>query len=245
MKKLLLLALLTLPCFALPCFAVSVSAQTVTFVTEEYAPFNYRDGKLIKGATVEQVEKVMADIGVDYTIEVMPWARAFSLARATPMTCVFATAHNAARDGLFKWVEPLLVDRNILITRQGSGVSAANLEEAKKYVVGTQRDDYTEVTLKEKGFTKLDVASDFNATLRKLLGGRIDMMPISELYFDKLKTDQPLEMVTVLSSQPMGIACEKNFPDDLLARMQAALDKLIASGEQKQIFLKYGLHLLN
>lgn len=240
MKKLLLLALLTLP-----CFATSASAQAVAFVTEEYAPFNYRDGKVIKGATVDQVEKVMADIGIDYTIEVMPWARAFSLARATPMTCVFATAHNAARNGLFKWVEPLLIDRNILITRQGSGVSAADLEDAKKYVIGTQRDDYTEVTLKEKGFTKLDVASDFNATLRKLLGGRIDMMPISELYFHKLKADQPLEMVTVLSSQPMGIACEKNFPDDLLGRMQAALDKLIASGEQKQIFLKYGLHLLN
>ncbi|MFC5757089.1 substrate-binding periplasmic protein [Rhizobium sp. GCM10022189] len=239
MKRLLLLALLALPSFAAPA-----SAQTITFVTEEYAPFNYRDGKLIKGATVEQVEKIMADIGVGYTIDVMPWARAFSLARSTPMTCVFATAHNAARDSLFKWVEPLLVDRNILIARQDSDVSAGNLEEAKKYVVGTQRDDYTEVTLKENGFTKLDVASDFNATLRKLLGGRIDMMPISELYFDKLKADQPLKMVTVLSSQPMGIACEKNFPDDLLARMQASLDRLIASGEQKQIFLKYGLHLL-
>ncbi|MFW8644677.1 hypothetical protein ACOJBO_28690 [Rhizobium beringeri] len=41
----------------------------------------------------------------------------------------------------------------------------------------------------------------------------------------------------------MGIACEKNFPADLLARMQAALDKLIADGDQKQIFLKYGMNL--
>ena len=97
MKRLLLLALL-----ALPCFSASASAQTVAFVTEEYAPFNYRDGKVIKGATVEQVEKVMADIGVDYTLDVMPWARAFSLARTTPMTCVFATARpigSACPDG--------------------------------------------------------------------------------------------------------------------------------------------------
>ena len=238
MKKLLLLALLTLP-----CLAASASAQTIAFVTEEYAPFNYREGKVIKGATVEQVEKVMADIGVGYTLDVMPWARAFSLARSTPMTCVFATAHNASRAPLFKWVEPLLVDRNILITRKGSGVTAANLDEAKKYTVGTQREDYTETILKEKGFPKLDVASDFNATLRKLLSGRIDMMPISELYFDKLKADQPVEMVTVLSAQPMGIACEKSFPDDLRAKMQAALDKLIADGDQKQIFQKYGMNL--
>jgi polar amino acid transport system substrate-binding protein len=236
MKKLLLLAFLILPAAA--------SAQTVSFTTEDYAPFNYRDGKVIKGATVEQVEKVMADIGVDYTIEMMPWARAYTLAQSTPMTCVFATAHNGLRDPLFKWVEPLLIDRNILIKAKDSAVTADNLEEAKKYLVGTWREDYTETTLKEKGFPKLDVASDFNATMRKLLGGRIDMMPISELYFDKLKQDQPLEMVTVLSSQPMGIACQKDFPDDLLHKMQASLDKLIADGTQKQIFLKYGLNLL-
>jgi polar amino acid transport system substrate-binding protein len=236
MKKLLLLAFLILPAAA--------SAQTVSFTTEDYAPFNYRDGKVIKGATVEQVEKVMADIGVDYTIEMMPWARAYTLAQSTPMTCVFATAHNGLRDPLFKWVEPLLIDRNILIKAKDSAVTADNLEEAKKYLVGTWREDYTETTLKEKGFPKLDVASDFNATMRKLLGGRIDMMPISELYFDKLKQDQPLEMVTVLSTQPMGIACQKDFPDDLLRKMQASLDKLIADGTQKQIFLKYGLNLL-
>jgi polar amino acid transport system substrate-binding protein len=237
MKRLLLLAFLSLPCLA--------QAETISFTTEDYAPFNYREGKEIKGATVEQVQKVMADIGVDYTIEMMPWARAYNLARTTPMTCVFATAHNSTRDASFKWVEPLLIDRNILIRRAGSGVVAANLEEAKQYTVGTWREDYTETTLKENGFTKLDIASDFNATLRKLLGGRIDMMPISELYFDKLKADQPLEMVTVLSSQPMGIACEKNFPDDLLARMQTALNKVISDGDQKTIFRKYGLQLLN
>ena len=237
MKKLLLLAFLMLP--------TAAAAETVSFFTEEYAPFNYRDGKVIKGATVEQVEKVMADIGVDYTLELVPWARAYGMAQTTPMTCVFATAHNSTRDPLFKWIEPLLVDRNILITKTGSGVKADTLDEAKQYTVGTQREDYTETTLKENGFTKLDVASDFNATLRKLLGGRIDMMPISELYFDKLKQEQPLEMVTVLSTQPMGIACQKDFPDDLRRRMQVALDKLIADGTQRQIFQKYGLTLLH
>ncbi|MEX2691787.1 substrate-binding periplasmic protein [Rhizobium mongolense] len=239
MKKLLLLAFLTLPC------AAPAQSQTVNFTTEEYAPFNYRDGKVIKGATVEQVEKVMADIGVDYTMELLPWARAYSLAQSQPMTCVFATAHNALRDPLFKWIEPLLVDRNILITRKGSGVVANDLEASKKYTVGTQREDYTEMVLRQKGFTKLDIATDFNATLRKLLGGRIDMMPISELYFEKLKADQPVEMVTILSSQPMGIACNRDFPSDLQVRMQTALDKLIADGTQKEIFLKYGLHLGN
>lgn len=235
MKKLLLVTLLSISA------STQAIAAGVILATEEYPPFSYRDGKTIKGASVEQVEKVMKDAGIDYKIAMMPWARAYNLAQTTPMSCVFTTAHSAKRDPIFKWVEPLLVDRNILITRSGSGVTAKTLEEARQYTIGTQREDYTEVTLKENGFTKLDVATDFNATLRKLLNGRIDMMPISEIYFTKLKTEQPLEKVTLLSTQPMGIACEKNFPNDLLAKMQEALDKLIADGTQKTIFTRYGL----
>lgn len=227
-------------------FSSLASAETVTFTTEEYPPFNYRDGKTPVGATVEQVEEVMADIGVDYTIQVMPWARAYTQAQSTPMTCVFATAHNDKRDKLFKWVQPLLVDHNILIKHSGSDVAVTNLSEATKYIVGTWREDYTESTLRQANFPRIDIASDFKATLKKLLSDRIDLMPISESYLEKLKRDgNPVEKVAVLSKQPMGIACQKDFPDDLLRKMQAALDRLIADGTQKAIFLKYGLHIDN
>ncbi|MDL2405098.1 transporter substrate-binding domain-containing protein [Rhizobium calliandrae] len=243
MRKLLLPVFLGL--FSLSLFSIA-KAETVNFTTEEYPPFNYRDGKTPVGATVEQVEKIMSYIGVDYSIDVMPWVRAYKQAETTPMTCVFATAHNAARDKLFKWVQPLLVDRNLLIKHAGSRVTATTLDEARNFIVGTWRDDYSETTLRQANFTRIDIGSDFRATLKKLMSDRIDLMPISETYFDKLQKDRnAVQAVAVLSEQPMGIACQKDFPDDLLKKMQAALDRLIADGTQKQIFLKYGLHLAN
>ncbi|SCB09846.1 substrate-binding periplasmic protein [Rhizobium hainanense] len=241
MRKLLLMIATGL--FSLPLLS-SVHAETVHFTTEEYPPFNYREGKMPVGATTEQVEKIMADIGVDYTITVMPWARAYNQALAEPMTCVFATAHNEERDLLFKWVQPLLTDRNILIKHSGSKVVATTIDEARKYLVGTWRDDYTETILRRNDFPRIDVGSDFKAALKKLMSDRIDLMPISEFYFDKLKKEgNAVEKVTLLSQQPMGIACHKDFPAELLNRMQAALNALVADGTQKQIFLKYGLHL--
>lgn len=229
--------------FSLTLFSPA-RADTVHFTTEEYPPFNYRDGKTVVGATTEQVRKVMADIGVDYTITIMPWARAYNQALADPMTCVFATAHNEERNALFKWVQPLLVDRSILIKHSGSAVAASTIDEARKYLVGTWREDYTETILRRNNFLRIDIGSDFKASLKKLMSDRIDLMPISEFYFDKLKADgNAVEKVTVLSQQPMGIACQRDFPTDLLNKMQTALNALIANGTQKQIFLKYGLHL--
>lgn len=235
MKKLILTVLLGLSA------AIRAHAEPVTFVTEEYPPFSYREDRVIKGTSVEQIEKLMAAAGIEYKIEMLPWARAYTLAQSEPMTCVFSTAHTAKRDPLFKWVEPLLTDRNILIAKTGSGVAPKDMEDAKRYTIGTQREDYSDTVLREKGFPKIDVASDFNATFRKLMNGRIDMMPISQLYFQRLKSEQPVEKVLELTSQPMGIACQKEFPEDLLTRMQAALDALIADGTQKAIFAKYKL----
>jgi polar amino acid transport system substrate-binding protein len=221
-----------------------VHAETVHFTTEDYPPFNYRESKTVVGATTEQVRKVMTDIGVDYTIDIMPWARAYNQALMEPMTCVFVAAHNEERDKLFKWVQPLLIDRNVLIKHSGSSVTAGNIAEARKYLVGTWREDYTEAILRRNNFPRIDVGSDFKATLKKLMSDRIDLMPISEFYFDKLKQEgDAVEKVAVLSQQPMGIACQKDFPPELLNRMQKALNDLIANGTQKQIFLKYGLHL--
>lgn len=226
--------------------APAVRAETVNFVTENYPPFAYLEGKSATGAGVDQVRAIMEDVGVDYTIEIMPWARAYNQALNMPMTCAFVTAHNAQRDQLFKWVQPLLIDRNILIKHTGSDVHADSLAAARSYIVGTWRQDYTETLLREAGFPKIDIANDFASTMRKLTSDRIDLMPISQSYFAKLKQQgEPIEAVTLLASQPMGIACQKDFPEALSGRMQAALDKLIADGRQKQMFLQYGLQLDN
>ncbi|MFS8045499.1 substrate-binding periplasmic protein [Rhizobium sp. BR 314] len=225
-------------------FLSPVRAETVHFTTEEYPPFNYREGKTPVGATTEQVQKIMADIGVSYTITVLPWVRAYNQALTEPMTCVFATAHNEERNSLFKWVEPLLIDRSVLIKHSGSKVAAANLDEAKQYLVGTWREDYTATILHRNNFQRIDVGSDFKASLKKLMSDRIDLMPISEFYFDKLKDEgNAVEEVAVLAQQPLSIACQKDFPSDLLSKMQTALTALIADGTQKRIYLKYGLHL--
>jgi polar amino acid transport system substrate-binding protein len=236
MRKLLLLAFLGM--------APMAHAATITFTTESYPPFSYLDGKEIKGAVVDQVKAIMSATGTDYTMELMPWARAYKQALTAPMTCVFATGHEPDRDKLFKWVEPLLMDRGLLVKHTGTAVSAKTMDEAKKYTIGTWREDYSEKLLEQREFPKIDVASDFDATLRKLLSDRIDLMPISESNLEKLKQDgQPVEGVMTFAEHSVGIACQKDFPDDLLGKMQNALNKLISDGTQKSIFLQYGLHV--
>jgi polar amino acid transport system substrate-binding protein len=225
-------------------FATTADAQTLKLLTEEYPPYSYREEGIYKGASVDQVKLIMKDVGIAYTIEMMPWARALALTETQDMTCIFSTVHNAERDKRFKWVEPLLIDRTVLIRKRGSQVNPATPADAAKFIVGTQRGDFTVDILKAKNFTKLDLASDLTLTLKKLINGRIDLMPISEKYYDKLRREGvDVENVMVLTEQVNSLACNKSVPDEDIRKMQASLTKLIDKGMQDALFHKYGLDL--
>lgn len=218
------------------------AAEAVHFTTEDYPPYNFREGEQIRGAGYDQVLLMMKKIGVPYSIEMMPWARAIALAETTPMHCVFTTAHIPERDGQFTWIEPLAIGRNLMVGRKGGGIDVKTIDQAKDYTVGTQRDDYTETLLKEQGFTKIDLASDIKLNLKKLESGRIDLMPLDEQHYVALeKSGEPIEFKFIFTQQTFSIACHADFPDELRQRMQTALDGLIADGTQAKILASYGL----
>ena len=129
-----------------------------------------------------------------------------------------------------------------MVRKAGSGVNPANVEEAKRFTVGTQREDFSANYLQKNNFPKIDLAADMETTEKKLLSGRIDLMMTSEKTFETMRDQgKPLESALVLEGKLYGFACNLGLPDDVVAKMQAQLDTLIADGTQDRIFAKYGL----
>lgn len=238
MKKLLLTIALFL--LAQPSHAANIS-----FVTESYPPYSFTaDNGEPAGVGVELVHSIMESLNgeVSYTIDIMPWARAQALAETKPDHCMFAAARTPEREDDFSWVTPFFTDVNWLVARQDANIPEKDIAALRKYNVGTQRGDFTEELLQARGFRRVDVGTTFDTNLLKLLAGRIDLMPMSESVFDKLvREGSPLRKVAPFAEQKLGIACNKKVSGRWIARMQAALDTMRASGQQDAILLKYGL----
>ena len=214
--------------------------ESLHLTTEQYAPFNFDSNGDIAGLGADQVKEIMRRSGIRFDMELLPWSRAIGLAREKPMTCVFTTAHTVDRDSHFKWVEPLLVERTLLIRATGSGIEPADVAAATAYRTGTQTGDYTVELLRNAGFTKIDLARDLDLTLKKLLSGRVDLMAVSESYVHRLQDEGvPVEEVAVLYEQVFSIACSPQTPDGIVARMQKALTAMIADGTQAEIVARY------
>jgi len=216
------------------------AAADINLTTEDYKPYNFMEGDQIVGLGADQVFEIMDRAGIAYEVEMAQWSRAIGLAESRANYCVFTTAHTEERDAKFRWVEPINSATTILITKAGSGVSPANLEEAKAFSVGTQSQDYTESILEAEGFGKIDAAANMETTVKKLMAGRVDMMATSEAYFESLKADGlDVEQVLVLAESTDAIACHLDTDPALLEKMQSALNSMIEDGTQAKILAKY------
>ncbi|WEX76520.1 transporter substrate-binding domain-containing protein [Sinorhizobium numidicum] len=222
--------------------SATAHAETIHFLTEEYPPYNFSTAGGANGASVEQVALIMKALDLPYDIEVLPWARAFTLAESQSLHCVFTTGHDAERDRKFKWIEPLLVDHMIMVRHRDSAIAPRTIDEAKEFVIGTQREDFSATYLKTHGFEKIDYAANLDSTVKKLIAGRVDLVMTSEKTFESMQAaGRPVEAALVLEGKQYGIACHRDMPDETIARLQAELDRLIADGTQDRIFERYGL----
>lgn len=221
----------------------ALAENTVSLTTESYPPFTYRNADgTYQGSSVEQVEALMHKADIPFTMEIMPWARAIALAETQPMHCVFSAARIAEREDHFKWVAPLSVNRHVLVRLSNSAVKPRTIEEAKRYTIGTHRADFTDTLLREQGFPSIDLSSDFEITLKKLLERRVDMVPMSENIFELLKSQgKPLEIALPFSESHFGLACNKQMPNEMISKMQHGLDALIREKGQDEILQRYGL----
>ncbi|MCG7624813.1 substrate-binding periplasmic protein [Epibacterium sp. Ofav1-8] len=231
------------PTFATALFlglAGGAQAADVMLFTEDYAPLNFeRDGEIV-GLGADQVFEMMDRAGISYEVELTQWSRAIGQAERRPNTCVFSTTHTEERDPNFKWVEPLASDSTILVRKAGSDVAPATIEEAAAYRTGSQTGDYTVGVLEEAGFQQIDLAPNQAATVKKLLQGRIDLMATSGSFLEASRADGvEVEEALVLSTTTMSLACSLKTDQELVDRMQAALQSMIDDGTQAEIAAKY------
>jgi polar amino acid transport system substrate-binding protein len=220
--------------------SLPASAAPLQLLTESYPPYNYQEDGVLKGIAVDLVKAVMADAGIDYEMKIQPWARAYGLALTTVGNCVFSTVHTPERAELFEWVEPLFSTELYLVRKTGSNVNPANLDDAKRYLVGTQLGDYTEGLLKNGGFTRVDLTSEIDLSLKKLIAGRIDLMPMAASMVTSLqKQAVPVEPAVIFTRSVDALACNRKTPPETLQRMRASLKKLIDDGTRAGIFQRY------
>lgn len=205
-------------------------AADIRLVTEEYPPFNLTHNGKIAGLATDLVEATFHKAGISYTLEMLPWARAYSMAETTPGTCVYSTTETPERKDKFLWVGPLVNNDWVLMGRAVGSPAVSKLEEAKPYTIGGYNGDALALFLEQQGYkVELSPRDDLNPA--KLANGRIDFWATgseSGPYLAQQMGITGLKAVATFKNTVMSLACNKGTDAAIVAKLQAGLDAVRA-----------------
>jgi polar amino acid transport system substrate-binding protein len=227
---------------ALGAASVARGQPKLYLVTETSAPSSMLEGGRVVGIGSDKVREIMQRARIAYTIELLPWKRAYSAALERDDACVFSTTRTPEREPLFKWVGPTDEAQWVLMARSGSGIRLKRLEDARGYRIGTYNGDARDQFLRERGF-KVDPAPSDMINLRKLLLGRIDLWAASwrrgSTMLEQNGWDKQIVPLLAFNRIQVYLACNRAVPDPLVARMNAAAEAMSRDGTMRRIERKY------
>lgn len=210
--------------------------------TETSAPASMMDGDKVIGTGTDKVREIMARSGVAYTIELLPWKRAYTSALTRSDGCVYSTTRTAERENLFKWVGPTDEAEWVLLARADRVLQINSLEDARPLRIGTYNGDARDEYLRARGF-QVDPAPNDLINPRKLLMNRIDLWAASLRRGSAVLAQhgwaERIVPVYTFAKVRVYLACNPAVPDELIDKMNAALEAMGRDGTLRKIERKY------
>lgn len=233
MRKILLFISL---CWLLIGFSQATSLNQLQYLTEDYPPYNYREGDAVTGLSIDLLIAAAKKSGIEFdtsNISLQPWPRAYRSALIRPDTVLFATTRTESREELFKWAGPISTTRIVLLAKRERGIEIANPMQIAQYRIGVIRDDVGEQLLLGLGIPRDSmVESSVPQTLAKqFTKNRIDVWAYEEnvarwwLKKEKLGNDD-LEVVFVLREGELYYAFNQMTDDEVVKQLQQGIDSV-------------------
>lgn len=213
------------------------------FITTEHAPPAIMlEGERVAGYSSDKIHEIMARTGVSYSIDVLPWKRAYTSAVRRPDGCVYATTRTPEREPLFKWVGPTDEGAWVLLGRADRHFQLNTLEDARGLRIGTYNGDVRDDYLRARGFN-VDPAPNDMLNPQKLLLNRIDLWATGRRPGGGLLEQNgwggKIVPVLVFNRIKAYLACNRAVPDALIDRMNSALEAMNRDGTSRRIDRKY------
>ncbi|MBU1333194.1 MAG: transporter substrate-binding domain-containing protein [Gammaproteobacteria bacterium] len=212
----------------------------VVLLTENFPPFNmavddknFAREEAIDGISADIVREMFKRAGIGYSLTLrFPWDRLYKLALEKPGYGLFSTTLTPQRQPLFKWVGPLAKTSWVLLAPPGKNVTLNTLKDAAQYRVGAYKNASVSQHLESQGLEPINALRD-QENVKKLTGGKIDLWatvdPVGR-YLAKQEGVSGLTTVLRFNQAELYLALNKDTPDEVVQRLQKALDELRAEG---------------
>ncbi len=170
-----------------------------------------------------------------------PWQRVYQQTLDDADYGLFSTARTAEREGLFKWVGPIASNEWVLFSKGDSSIQLNSLDDARRYRIGGYKGDAKTQFLLDRGL-EVQTALRDSENVKKLERGQIDLWVTSNQagrFVARQKGLEDLRVVQNRHTADLYLALNLQTPDELVQKLQNALDSLRAEGALRSIEARY------
>lgn len=211
----------------------------IKVVTEEAYKSQYMENGVISGPATKLVRKVLDTANIEYTIEVLPWARAYHLATTEPNVLIYSIAKTKVRANEFKWIGRIMaLDYYLYGSKQLPVRQTTPIDIIKQLRVGSVRDSAMYQYFKAENFKHITtvVHGKQNFSLHKLK--RIDLFPANKSSFEVICIQLSLDCSLLkplykLDVSPLGLymAFSNATSDKIVDKVKLSYQRVIEKQE--------------
>ena len=234
---------------ALLCASALARAETLVLLTENLVPFNmavnggnYAKDDGISGISTDTVRAACERAQIECQLILrFPWDRLYRLTLDKPGYGLFSMTYTPERVPQFKWVGPLADTSWVLLAPAGSKIAVKNLKDAARYKLGAYKNDAVSQHLVDRGL-QVQLALRDNENVDKLASGQIDLWVTADpsgRYVAQREGLKEVKVVQRFHTAELFLALNKETPDELVQKLQTAVDALRSEGLLKQIRERY------
>ncbi|MBF8162013.1 substrate-binding periplasmic protein [Ectopseudomonas hydrolytica] len=234
---------------ALSCGLSLARAEPLVLLTENLPPFNmsisgtnYARDDGVTGISSDILRAVCERAEMEcQQILRFPWQRVYQQTLDDVGYGLFSTARTAERESLFKWVGPIARNEWVLFAKGDSPIQLASIEDARRYRIGGYKGDAKTQFLLDRGL-EVQTALRDTENVRKLERGQIDLWVTSNQagrFVARQEGMENLRVVQHLHTAELYLALNLQTPDEVVQKLQGALDALRAEGALKNIEARY------
>ena len=212
---------------------LAAMATGVRIVGEHLPPSSMMEGNVVVGRETLKVREVMARAGIAYSIELLPWKRAYALALRELDTCIFSTTRTQERETQFRWIGPLNEAEWVLYGLAERRLALRTLDDAHGLAIGTVLGDARDNYLRQRGMNVAPVTQEW-LNPPKLLLGRIDLwavgMAVGSKPFAGKEWENKVVPLLTFNRVQTYLACNRQLPEAQAAAMQRAASAMRRDG---------------
>lgn len=232
-------------------FCVPVQASTdkpnLEIITEDWAPYNYLEGQVVKGFSTEVVQAVMDELGDHYPINIYPGPRGDRMLDTQSNIMYFSLFRTPEREDKYKWVGPISEQAVYFYKHKDNPKTYQTIDDVKQAsLVSVPYKGLVTDKVEALGITNVIKPVYRDRQFAMLLEGRAELAvnasPLGVAHYLKQMgkpADALVKTQVKLLEFPLYIVASKEIPDTTIERWQRALERVQGSKQYTQIYNKY------